>query len=337
MIRTPPIAIVTANLVDHPAARAWNAVGGATLATIAFLRKPTPSKPALYRLSLADPAQPAVFAKRSDAADLAVERHVYEAILPRLPVTSPRFHGACEDPDGDAWLFVEDAGNQFLSPGDPRHRVAAARWLGLLHRSAAGQVAPGTLPSAGPERYLASLRSARERIGRNMGNRALSAEDRAVLRAIVQQGETLEAHWPRLERACAGLPVTLVHADFQPKNLLVRVTEDGPSLLPIDWEKAGWGIPAADLALAKGRGLTTLIDPHTYEETVRECWPDLDGTAVRRLSVLGHVFQALAGIAWASGDLRFEWTAALIRPVSSMRIYWAKIAAAIEAGAEWLE
>ena len=336
MIRTAPIATATRELPTHPAVRAWEALGGAAPARVDHLRRATRTKPALYRLDFGPAGQPGVFAKHAPAEALAPERRVYERVLPQLAVTAPRFHGAFDDADATTWLFVEDVGEVCYSPHDPTQRALAARWLGQLHASAAALAPHVPLPDAGPSRYLANLRAARAEILQHQGNRALSADDRSVLGAILAQGERLEARWTELERACGEFPVTLVHADFQPKNMRLRVTDGALTLYPIDWETAGWGVPAADLAHATRRRRRPSVDPEVYAATVRETLPGIDAASVERLALLGHVFQSLAGILWSCADLRFESEACLIRPVSSMRVYLSRIDDSLEAAAPWL-
>jgi aminoglycoside phosphotransferase (APT) family kinase protein len=153
---------------------------------------------------------------------------------------------------------------------DVAHREIAARWLGRMHGETAAMAGRVPLPPAGQERYLGHLRSARATILENMENQALTAEDRAVLEAVLGQCDTLEALWPRLERACATCPATLVHADFRPKNLCLRVSDGELALHPIDWEKAGWGAPAADLALLMRRGPASHVSAPAYAETIRD-------------------------------------------------------------------
>jgi len=50
--------------------------------------------------------------------------------------------------------------------------------------------------------------------------------------------------WSRLE----GMPRTLIHNDFNPRNLCFRKTEDGPLLVAYDWELATLHVPQHDLA-----------------------------------------------------------------------------------------
>lgn len=335
MSRKAPIAVESTNLADHPAARAWIALGGGEPARIELWRRAR-SKPAIYRMTFAKPRRPAVYAKQSKTADLAVERLVYQEILPRLPLTVPRYHGSWMDGDGSTWLFVESAGDRQLSEKSSRHRALAARWLGLLHASAATEVAARRLPDAGPVRYLTHLRSGRDAILRNFGNPALAAGDRVALTGLLQKLDALESRWPGLERACEGLPVTLVHGDFRLKNVRVRRADAAAALYVLDWEMAGWGIPAADLACACGPGLTIRIDVNAYREAARDLWKDLDAAAICRLSTLGRIFQALAGAEWSAASLRFDSHKYLIKPVSEMRIYRAQISRALEEGAEWL-
>lgn len=335
MARNTPLAVTTCDLALHPAARAWMSLGGAMPASVALLREATKSKPSLHRLTFTAPALVA-YAKCDHAGGLAVERRIYETILPRLPVTTAPYRGACVDDEGLTWLFVEDVGERCLSPVDPEHRRLAGRWLGLLHRSAAEIVAGEQLPEVGPRRYLAHLREARAEIRRCSGNRGLAPADREVLNEVLAEGEALERRWARIEQAYGEFPVTLVHGDFQSKNLRIHMGDRGPVLRPIDWEMAGRGVPAADLARASSPGLIMQVDPPAYGEVMRERWPLLDDAGIRRLSILGHLLKPLDGIFWSCADLRFEDPRCLVRPISSMRRYLTQIRAALAAGAEWL-
>ena len=317
----------------HPAAsRAWHSLGETPPAAVEMLREASRSKPALYRLIFGDPRRAAVYAKRSLTSDLALERTMYQEILPRLPVTVPRCFGSCREDDGSTWLFVEDVGDRRLESEAPAHRRLAGHWLGLLHRAASVDPGAARLPDVGPNRYLGSLRAGRGGILGNLGNRALDEGDRAILNGLITQLDALESRWCEIERACAGLPLTLVHGDFRPKNVRVRGDDSDATLYALDWEMAGWGIPAADLAGAFHPGMTVPIDPEAYLDVVRVRWRNMDRAALHRLSILGRIFQALAGAEWASASLIFESERHLIRPVSQMRVYRGHLAEAFQAG-----
>jgi hydroxymethylglutaryl-CoA reductase (NADPH) len=63
----------------------------------------------------------------------------------------------------------------------------------------------------------------------------------ALHRRLVDE---LERWWEPLER----LPRTLIHNDFNPRNIALRRDADGPRLCAYDWELATVGLPQHDLA-----------------------------------------------------------------------------------------
>jgi len=334
MVPKLPAAPSSLNAPHSWVSRVWHSLGGPAPASIEALREVGRSKPALYRLIFDEPGRAAVYAKRSPKSEMAVERMVYHEILPGLPLTVPRCLGSCRD-DGSTWLFLEDVGDRRVNE-HPDHPRLAARWLAQLHGSAAAHPRARTLPDAGPARYLERLRTGREAIRVNLGNRALAEADRAILCGMVERLDGLESRWCEIERACEGLPVTLVHGDFRPKNVRVAGPDSDPAVYGLDWEMAGWGIPAADLASAFDRTMLVVIDPREYLEAVRPWWDGLDDAAVHRLAILGRVFQVLASTEWATDSLIFESERHLLRPVSQMRLYLLQLSAAVREGREIL-
>jgi len=237
---------------------------------------------------------------------------VYERILPHLPVTAPAYLGSREESAEYLWLFLEDVGDERCSKTDPVHRALAARWLGLMHTSATGVAAVRHLPDGGPRRYLDHLRCGRDKIVAHLGNPALAAEDAMLLERLAFRLDGLESAWAGLDDACAGVPATLVHGDFQRKNAYIRAGARGPEVVPIDWETAGWGVPAVDLAR---------IDLAAYLAVVQPCWPELRAEDLRRLAACGTVFRALAAIFWVSPQLAYDTAHWLILPLSNLRCY----------------
>jgi aminoglycoside phosphotransferase (APT) family kinase protein len=162
------------------------------------------------------------------------------------------------------------------------------------------------LREAGPARYLAHLHAVRARIRRNFANPAFTEEDRAALLNVLAAQDWIESRWSAVERACAGVPETVVHGDFQPKNVRVREETSGLALYAFDWELAGWGIPAADLVL-NSRGSEMLpIDPEVYVSELGGQWPNVDAATIARLSTVGYVLRRIANIDWESVRLDFE-------------------------------
>ena len=205
-----------------------------------------------------------------------------------------------------------------FSPRSPAHRVLAAQWLGRLHTTAARLDVATLLPDRGPAHYLDHLCTGRETIRRHLYHPAVTPEDREVLESVADQCDALALAWAEIERFCATVPVTVVHGDFRSKNIRVRALASGPALFPLDWETAGWGVPAADLAVPRGMTSAELVDLGTYADVARDALPGLDAAALGRLVTVGGVFRRLAAIGWASRGLLHPWPQ---KALASMRVY----------------
>ncbi|HEV2751897.1 MAG TPA: phosphotransferase [Gemmatimonadales bacterium] len=322
LTRNPPKAVLWGKLVWHPAVRAWNAFTGDAPEPerLEVLRKGT--KAATYRLVGAGPGGESIIAQRSPAARAVIERAVNEDILSRLALTAPRYHGYSEDGRDFVWLFYEDVGDEHFCETDPAHPVLAARWVGSLHAGAAGIAAARNLPDRGPPWYLDHLRVGRDAIRANRHNPALLLADTTMLAHLVVDLDALEAAWSGIERACTGIPATLTHGDIQRKNMYVRSAArgGGAELFFIDWEMAGWGVPAPDL---------TLVDLPTYVSAVRPSWPGVRLEDVQRLAAVGRIFRQVAGIRWVSPALAHPDAQCLIRPMAWLRVLHERLVAAL--------
>ncbi|WP_301102793.1 thioester reductase domain-containing protein [Propionivibrio sp.] len=79
----------------------------------------------------------------------------------------------------------------------------------------------------------------------NHSERYFAAAAGCSLRALQQRLIVdLDAWWPALE----NLPRTLIHNDFNPRNIALRETVAGLRLCAYDWELATLGVPQHDLA-----------------------------------------------------------------------------------------
>ena len=334
-----PVVVVNGEARTHTASRAWARLDGSrrTPARVEVWRETPTNVPAsVYRLTFGRGGGPPLFAKHSDPYFGSVERSCYEDILPRAGIPGPQYHGSVEDPDGSVWLFVGDVGRLWYSVQDPDHRRLAGHWLGTLHREAARIPTASALPPAGPGRYLDHLRAARDRIRRHFANPGLTERDRDDLRAAMALQDHVESRWETIQRACAGPPSTLVHGDFQPKNIRIRPALSGAEILVMDWETAGWGNPAVDLAPARGADTTIQVDLEAYASEVSPAWPGVDAAAIRRIAVLGFVLRRLAAMDWASVSLRFEDPLCLSYPVTTLASLSRSTTRGLEAAAEWL-
>lgn len=320
MPKRTPIAVLSANLGEHPAVKAWSTLAASHVQPESVHVYRQRHWSAVYRLVHAGPDGTHVMVKRCRQPAAWIERTVYEHIIPYLRVSAPRYYGGV--PDGDGWwLFLEDVGNERYVEDDPGHRALAGRWLATMHLSARGVAAAARLPDGGPRRYLGYLQSTRQAIIRNLSNRLLTGDDVEVLEAIVSECDAVEARWSEIEAVCQGVPSTLVHSDFRARNAYVRVHPEGARLFPLDWETAGWGVPVADL---------TRIDLDAYSLLVRQAWPSFTPNVVRDLAQVGRIFQWLAAINWEGPTLDSDQPAYVRYAMDQLRVYCAEPPAALQ-------
>ena len=133
-------------------------------------------------------------------------------------------------------------------PLEPEHRRLAARWLATIQLHAGEFVRTSALPDRGPRHYLVHLLNAREEIERHLRRPSAAADGPLVLEDLLSKLDMLESRWREVAAFCDTLPRTLVHGDLVPKNM--RILRDGRSigLAVFDWETAGLGVQAPDLA-----------------------------------------------------------------------------------------
>lgn len=150
---------------------------------------------------------------------------------------------------------------------DPRgwsaHLIEATlRGLGCIHGQWLGQeaqlarysvVGSTAAPSAAAQDWWAALSAyGRPWLEAWLGSDAVRRQQRALL---------------RIRDMLAGLavqPHTLVHGDFNPRNLVLRATDRGPQLCVFDWELAAYAAPQRDLV----EFLCYALDPAAPREEI---------------------------------------------------------------------
>src|SRR5437870_3410855 len=327
------------NLLAHPAVQAWCQLNPDHVVPDRITpAKFKPNKPrpnlAVYRLEGVGADGAAVIAKRCTRGGGQIERTIYERILPHVPLPGPRYYGTVprspEDPAEDGcWLFIGEIHGEKYDRLSPDHRAAAARWLGTLHTEARSAAAEAGLPDAGPTRYHEQMRATRDVIRDQVDNPAFSAADVAFLDVLVARFDELDEDWDRLARACTGLPPTLIHGDFNGKNLRMQASPQGLQVGAFDWEDAGWAVPGVDLAQAVDPSCHISASPDlaTYWAVVRERWPHCDQADIERLATCGAVWRALAAITWEAHHLARPWADAFI---PNLRLYEAELTHALD-------
>ena len=320
-------------LLAHPAVQAWRRLNPERvlperITPAKFKANKTRSHLTVYRLQGLGPEGEAVIAKRCDRGEGLVERAVYERVLPHVSLPGPHFYGAVEDQDA-CWLFIREVHGEKYDVERPDHRAAAARWLGVLHSEACGVAGRAGLPDAGPRRYRDQMRATRDAVRNHLHNPAFSHDDLAFLDELLEQFDELDEHWDRLERDCSGLPPTLIHGDFNGKNLRVQTAPSGPQLVAFDWADAGLAVPAVDLAQVATPSFRMSASPDlaTYCSVMRRRWPECDHADIERLANCGSVFRALAVITWDANHLAEAWADAFL---PNLRIYQAELISALD-------
>jgi aminoglycoside phosphotransferase (APT) family kinase protein len=255
--------------LEHDPSRAIEPIG----------RKP---RGMVFRLTCrgADPAS--VIAKGGDRASATLERLIYQSVLRRLPVATPRLYGVFDDGDR-IWLVLEDLGPVEPIWDDAVEARELAGWCARAHRATAMLADLPALPDRGPAHFWTRLQHAKHHLEQRMATTA-ELRDRECLRLARAACDEVDARWDLIVRACEGFPSSLVHGDLAAQNLRVRHTGQDRELVVLDWEKAGWGVPAVDVArlnLEDYRAFCGYQSPFS-------AWADLS-----RLAWAGSVFRAL--------------------------------------------
>jgi thiamine kinase-like enzyme len=325
---SPKVDLALYDLSTHPAVRAWSTLHPESARTrgIQILKLPPTGfdKSCAFRVNGIGPARTSVIAKLSRTHIARLECLIYRDILPRLPVPRLEFYGTMpSEVQGLDWVFVEDAGETKLVREDPEDLRLATQWIAALHTSAANLPEVEELPDRGPAHYLEQLRSARQRIAASHFNTALAPDQRAILDRADGYLQSYEASWSELERLCRSMPRALAHGDLARRNTRFRVNADTRGLVVFDWEMAGRGVPAPDLASSLIRKFPACLA--TYFSSIRQAWPALNFEDILRMAAVGRILRIIADIDWASLSLSFENPLFLEKPVSYMKSYVRRI------------
>jgi aminoglycoside phosphotransferase (APT) family kinase protein len=314
----------------HPAAVAWaRATGGPEPEEIRVFRDrkgPALGNAAVYWLGGAAPDGGGVIAKLNRRAPAEVEHAVYHDVLPRLPAPSIRCLGRVDEDAELSWLFLECAEGDRYSPALAPHRETAGRWLGALHAGASSLPDAAGLPERGLVQFLDRARSAKAAFGARAEDSATGADVRVVLEAAISELSRLEQRWDELTGACAEQPRTLVHGDFASPNLRLLPGPGAPRLVAFDWEEAGWGSPAIDLARVPDSRLRFAANPclESYRRAAGEHGVAPGPDALRSLAELGRVLRCVSAIHWLGmelGDGDPRLAVADSRPVLKLQAY----------------
>lgn len=185
------------------------------------------------------------------------ETKVYQKILSKLSLSSPRFYGVYKGKDKHCLIIQYLKGSKLLKDDhDPGHFASAAAWIGNLHRLFA-LATPSGIKKYDRSYYM------------------------IWLEGVEKISIALNDKYPWLTGMCEWFkenlhllldsPQTFIHGEYYTKNILVR----RGNIYPIDWESAAIGPGEIDLV--------SLIDGWDYKrqraavkEYISARWPQGD-------------------------------------------------------------
>jgi aminoglycoside phosphotransferase (APT) family kinase protein len=308
--RLETAVVLRERLEEHPATRAWRRLRPeASPSEIRVLKEPAKGikKSAVYWLGQAGPGGCSVIAKCSRRGNAEAEALVYDEFLGPLGVPAPAYHGMVDEGYPFCWLFMGYVPGRRYSPADPRHRRLGGSWIARLHDGAGSLSGTDRLPDRGMAHHLETLDAGRGAIAKHGDDPSLSGAEAFVLQRLPALLGEIRRSWSQLEEICSEIPPTLVHGDLVRKNLRVGAAGNGSGMVAFDWEKAGWGPPALDLAQSLGsERFAANVCLDTYRST-RRLTPMPTREDIERQAVAGTVLRCLTAIYWTSRSLGPSW------------------------------
>lgn len=230
------------------------------------------------------------------------ELAIYQQSDARFRAHSPRAYRVLRDDAREAFVLVLERLHDMAvmdaidAPWAPEHIEAALTGLGALHAIWLGRERElAAMPWLGPVHTAATMLEMTELWDALAQHSAqefpelVSERDLEVRRRFLA---TLGEWYPTLESAAQ--PRTLVHNDFNPRNVALRQDADAPGglrLCAYDWELATLGVPQHDLA----EFLCFALGPRASREEV-DRWVELHRQALETASG-----RTLDPVAWREG------------------------------------
>ncbi|CBL43821.1 peedicted hydroxymethylglutaryl-CoA reductase [gamma proteobacterium HdN1] len=190
---------------------------------------------------------------------------------PRFVKHAPQIYGIVNDPAREAWVIVEEllCGLELMDSADdtsgwqPEHMEAAVRGIAEVHAIWYGREQELLQQPWLVDYPTTAGMTAKRRLWELLGVHAreefpewFSDTDLARYQTVVG---SLGEWWAEIE----AMPRTLVHNDFNPRNIAFRRDGDGVRLCAYDWELATLHLPQHDLVELLG---FTLNQPISREQ-----------------------------------------------------------------------
>lgn len=220
----------------------------------------------------------------------------YRDVLGPHELSAPRYRAAVIDGERNRhWLFLEHVdGDPLWQRGEDEIWEAAAVWAATLHTHFAErrEGLPRPLLVHDGDYYRGWLRRARDFV-----DWPARAGGRARDFAWLERRASQAIEW------LAEQPMTFVHGEFYPSNILVAAERPGTRIRPVDWEMAGIGPGLLDLA-ALTSGVWSEMDRERMMQAYRSALPSELRPAAEELRqglLRCRLLLAVQWLGWSSG------------------------------------
>jgi thiamine kinase-like enzyme len=180
------------------------------------------------------------------------EIETYRRILASHLPDAALCYGAVADAElGRYWLFLEKVqGGKLTNVGRLDTWKRVAEWLATMHTHLGRQLRLRDLAEAS---HLIRYDSDLYRLWPRRAQAFLRQIEPAPPADALERFDRLVAGYDRVIERLLALPLTLIHGEFYPNNVLVQETADYFRVCPVDWEMAALGPGLLDLtALVAG-------------------------------------------------------------------------------------
>lgn len=176
--------------------------------------------------------------------DPAREIEIYRRVLGCRPLGTARLYGAVVDPQRQRyWLFLEKApGAELYQYGELDVWCQAARWLAALHQDEGVRRAAES-PEVAPRLLHYDAAFFRYWIGRAIEFTSQRRDADAAAPLV-----SLSRRYEEVVEFLASLPSEFIHGEYYASNVLVDTASRPARVSTVDWELAGIGPGAIDLA-----------------------------------------------------------------------------------------
>lgn len=196
------------------------------------------------------------------------EVNFYKHLAKTAGINTPRcFFTDIDDTSHEFVLMMEDLapaaqGDQLTGVSLDTARLVLEQ-SAMLHASHWGDDGLDDLPWVQGSKHATSPITTEMVVGIWQGFRARYGDRVSPL--AVEIGEVMSSTWGR-DSARVG-PRCLMHNDFRPDNMMFATAEGGHPMTTVDWQTAGYGVGAADVAYFLG-GAITPEERRTHEKAL---------------------------------------------------------------------